>query len=141
MPKEPKKPLAMPAIVLALVVTGAAIGVGVVLLRVTIVFGPPTPCGNACWAIVVESVSSPEPLSSYTVFVELPEDASGRVTRPLAPGVVFSSGSFSVSFTDLNTPNRLDEGDRFRFMSTDDLNGCVLGVDSLRGTASVGWAC
>lgn len=125
-------------VVLALIVVTVS-SVGVVLLRVTVTLETPTRCGIACWNIIVTSVSSPEPLDSYTVVLGI-EGKGSPVSAPLTPGLIFGPG-VRLTFSDIRAPSRLDAGDAFRLENPGNPGTCMLGLNSLRGSASVSWMC
>ena len=136
-PWPKNKPDGLKVVVLAGVIVAIALAfasVGVPLLRITVTFGAPTPCGTSCWNIVITSVSASEPLWSYTVTLNV-EGTGSPVSTPLAPGRVFNS----LTFTDVGMPDRLDAGDAFRFENPGNPGICTLSLWSFRASASVRW--
>src|SRR3972149_5251696 len=87
-PWPKNKPDGLKVVVLAGVIVSIALAfasVGVPLLRITVTFGAPTPCGTSCWDIVITSVSASEPLWSYTVTLNAGD--AFRFENPGNPGI------------------------------------------------------
>lgn len=119
-------------------ITVAALALGVTLLRITVTLGTPTPCGTACWDIVAASASASDALNRYTVVLSI-EERGSPVSAPLAPG--FSPQGVSLFFTDIGVPNHLDAGDSFRLENPGFPGTCTLSLNSFRASPSVTWAC
>ena len=136
---KPDGSKAVPGVVLAAIIVAIAlafVSVGAALLRITATLGAPTPCGTSCWDVVVTSVSTSEPLASYTVSLNI-EGTGSPVSAPLAPGRVFNS----LTFTDVGVTDRLDAGDAFRLENPGNPGTCTLMLWSFRASASLRWTC
>jgi len=135
---------ALLAVVLCvIIVTAVVLALVATLPRITVTLGTPTPCGTACWDIVVTSVSAPEPLKRFSVILanERETGQGSPVSAPLAPGFIFGPEGISLFFTDVGLANHLDSGDAFRLENSGYPGTCTLGLSSFRASASVRWAC